>query len=130
MKHLWIKAVLAGAVMLGTSGCVQTNDIEVESVDNEKANLKAYKSYQFLEGSGLVKEDKNGKLQRSNSEVAALVEEVINEALQKHGKKPTSEDPDFLVAYVGGSNKEAVVSMVQQTWHRGDQPVARTGQIL
>ncbi len=112
MKNVWIKALLTGALLLGATGCVQTNDIEVESVSNDKANLKAYKTYQFLEDSGIVEEDKNGKLKRSNSEVAELVEEVINEQLQRHGKKPTAKDPDFLVAYVGGSNMEAVVAKV------------------
>ena len=112
MRHVWIKALMTGVLLLSINGCVQTNDIEVESVNNTKVNLKAYKTYQFLEDSGIVKEDKNGKLERSDSEVAALVEEIINEQLQKHGKKPTAKDPDFLVAYVGGSNKEAIEAKV------------------
>ncbi len=114
MRYVWIKALLTGVLLMSINGCVQTNDIEVESVNNEKVNLKAYKTYQFLEDSGIVKEDKNGKLQRSNSKVAALVEEIINEQLQKHGKKPTAKDPDFLVAYVGGSNKDAVVAKLDE----------------
>jgi len=122
MRHIWIKALLTGVLLMGINGCVQTNDIEVESVNNEKVNLKAYKTYQFLDDSGIVKEDKNGKLQRSNSDVAALVEEIINEQLQKHGKKPTAKDPDFLVAYVGGSNKDAVVAKLDE---RGRQIVEK-----
>ncbi len=114
MKNVWIKVLLSGTLLLGATGCVQTNDIEVESVSNEKANLTAYKTYQFLEDSGIVEEDKKGNLKRSNSEVAALVEEVINEQLQKYGKKPTAKDPDFFVAYVGGSNKDAVVAKVDE----------------
>ncbi len=114
MRHVWIKTLLTGVLLLSINGCVQTNDIEVESVNNAKVNLKAYKTYQFLEDSGIVKEGKNGKLQRSNSEVAALVEEIINEQLQKHGKKPTAKDPDFLVAYVGGSNKDAIVAKLDE----------------
>jgi len=122
MRHIWIKALLTGVLLMSINGCVQTNDIEVESVNNEKVNLKAYKTYQFLDDSGIVKEDKNGKLQRSNSDVAALVEEIINEQLQKHGKKPTAKDPDFLVAYVGGSNKDAVVAKLDE---RGRQIVEK-----
>jgi len=105
---------MAVAILLGLSGCTPTNDIEVESVTNEKVNLKAYKTYQFLEESGVVESDSKGKLIESDKKMAAMIEDVINEQLQKKGKKPTAEKPDFFVAYVGGSDKDAVKVKVDE----------------
>jgi hypothetical protein len=95
-------------MLMGVNGCVSTSDIEVESVTNEKANLQGYKTYQFLEDSGVVEMDDNGKLKDAASEVSAMIEEVINDQLQKKGKRPVAKSPDFFVAYVGGTDKEAI----------------------
>jgi hypothetical protein len=104
----WMYALLLTALLMGVNGCVPTSDIEVESVTNEKANLGGYKTYQFLEDSGVVEMDDNGKLKDAASEVSAMIEEIINDQLQKKGKRPVSKSPDFFVAYVGGTDKEAI----------------------
>ena len=104
----WITSLLVGGMILGMNACVQTNDIEVESVTNEKVNLQAYKTYQFLEESGIVVSDGKGELVEGDKKIAALVEEIINRQLQKKGKIPVAADPDFFVAYVGGTDKDAV----------------------
>jgi len=103
-----LKSMLAALMVLGMAGCVSTSDINVENVTNDKVNLKGYKTYQFMEESGIVEEDGKGNLKESDKKVAALIEEIINEELQKKGKTPVSKSPDFLVAYVGGSNEDAV----------------------
>jgi hypothetical protein len=107
MKN-WLNVLVMAVVVAGLNGCVSTNDIEVESVTNEKVNLKAYKSYQFFDESGVVKSDGKGKLVDGDKKIAALVESIINEQLQKKGKVPVAKDPDFFVAYVGGTDKDAV----------------------
>jgi len=104
----WMTPLVAAAMLLGMNACVQTSDIEVESVTNEKANLKAYKTYQFLDESGIVESDGKGDLVEGDKKTAALVEEIINKELQKKGKVPAAADPDFFVAYVGGTDKDAV----------------------
>ena len=105
-KHLY--AILAAAVLAGVQGCVQTDDITVESVTNDKVNLKGYKTYQFLDGSGVIEENKRGKVKEGDQKIAALIEDVINEQLDKAGKAPSADHPDFFVAYVGGTDPEAV----------------------
>jgi hypothetical protein len=104
----WLKGVVAVLMVVGMAGCVPTDDIDVESVTNEKVNLDGYKTYQFIEDSGIVEADGKGKLKESDKKIAALIEEVINTELQKEGKTPVSKSPDFLVAYIGGSDEEAV----------------------
>jgi hypothetical protein len=104
----WIAVIFVAGALLGVNGCVSTNDIEVESVTSDKVNLKGYKTYQFLEDSGIVEDDGSGKLKESDKKVAAMIEEIINEDLMKAGKHPAEKDPDFFVAYVGGTNTEAV----------------------
>jgi len=123
MMNRYITAFLSAVFILGISACVPTSDIEVESITNEKANLKGYKTYQFLEESGIVEDDGSGKLKESDKKVAALIEEIINTQLEKKGKHPTAKDPDFFVAYVGGSNLEAVSVKLDE---KGRQTVKST----
>ncbi len=90
------------------TACVPTDDIQVTNKTSKKVNFKGYKRYQFLEGSGLVESDKKGNMKSSDDESAALIEHLINEALQKRGKYPVSKDPDFYVAYLGGKEMSEV----------------------
>ena len=100
---------LALAAMIGMSGCVSTSDIKVESMTSEKANLKGYKTYQFLDGSGVVEEDSRGKLKELDGKIAETIEQIINDELQKKGKKPVAKHPDFYVAYLGGKESSTVM---------------------
>ena len=95
--------------MIGMTGCVSTSDIKVERITNEKANMKGYKTYQFLDGSGVVEEDSEGRLQEADGKIAQMIEQIINDELHKKGKKPVAKHPDFYVAYLGGKESSAVM---------------------
>ncbi|HHO65450.1 MAG TPA: DUF4136 domain-containing protein [Epsilonproteobacteria bacterium] len=103
--------VLKGAVfalaLAGFTGCVSTSDIQVENTQSDKADLRGYKTYQFIEGSGFAKDISKETLKKSEK-VSAEIEEMINTELMKKGKMPVSKDPDFFVAYLGGADMEAV----------------------
>jgi len=102
MKKI-LKVTLVSLMLISATGCVSTSDIKVDSIQSEKANLEAYKTYQFIEGSGIT-EDVNKKVLTQNRAISAEIEEMINEQLAKKGKTPVSKNPDFFVAYIGGTN--------------------------
>ena len=102
-----LKGALVAAALIGFTGCVSTSDIQVENTQSDKADLKGYKTYQFIEGSGIAKDTSKKTLTKSES-VSAEIEEMINTELAKKGKVPVSKDPDFFVAYLGGADHEAV----------------------
>jgi hypothetical protein len=102
-----MKGALITLALIGFTGCVSTSDIDIESVKSEKANLKGYKTYQFIEGSGFAK-DTSKKTLTQNESVSAEIEALINEELAKKGKVAVSKDPDFFVAYLGGTDRAAV----------------------
>ncbi len=108
-----LKSTLTALMVVSFTGCVSTSDINVESVQSEKANLDAYKTYQFIEGSGIAK-DVNKKVLTQNVAVSAQIEEMINVELAKKGKVPTAKDPDFFVAYLGGTDMEAVSKVLDK----------------
>jgi len=99
----YVKGTLLALGLLGLSGCVSTSDIQVEKAQSEKVNLDGYKTYQFIEGSGVTQSPGKKKVN-----AAAAIEETINTELMKKGKVPVSKDPDFFVAYLGGSDMDAV----------------------
>ncbi len=102
-----LKGTLIALALIGFTGCVSTSDIEVDSMQSEKADLQGYKTYQFIEGSGIAKDTSKKTLTKSES-VSAEIEEMINEELAKKGKVPVSKDPDFFVAYLGGADHKSV----------------------
>jgi len=99
----FLKGSLVAFALLGFTGCVSTSDIKVESTKSDKVDLKGYKTYQFIEGSGILQ---NGRKKKVNA--AEEIEAQINSELMKKGKVPVSKDPDFFVAYMGGSDMDAV----------------------
>ncbi len=112
MKKI-LKGTFAALMLISVTGCVSTNDIKVESVQSEKANLDAYKTYQFIEGSGIA-EDVNKEVLTQDIAVSAEIEEMINNQLADKGKTPVSKNPDFFVAYLGGTNIEAINSKLDK----------------
>jgi len=102
-----LKGTVLALALVGFTGCVSTSDIQVDSTQSDKVDLKGYKTYQFIEGSGIAKDTSKKTLTKSES-VSAEIEEMINEELAKKGKVPVSKDPDFFVAYLGGADHEAV----------------------
>ena len=55
-----LKGALVALALVGFTGCVSTSDILVDNTQSDKVDLKGYKTYQFIEGSG-VAEDKDTK---------------------------------------------------------------------
>jgi len=108
-----LKSVLILLAFVGFTGCVSTSDIQVENAQSEKANLNGYKTYQFIEGSGFAKDTSKERLTQNDS-VSAEIEAFINTELTKKGKVATSKDPDFFVAYLGGTDREAVKKRVNK----------------
>jgi len=98
-----LKGSLVALALLGFTGCVSTSDIKVENTQSDKVDLKGYKTYQFIEGSGVIQDGRKKKV-----DAAAAIESQINTELMKKGKVPVSKDPDFFVAYLGGSDMDAV----------------------
>ena len=102
-----LKGALVALALVGFTGCVSTSDILVDNTQSDKVDLKGYKTYQFIEGSG-VAEDKETKKMMNSTKTAARIESLINQELIKKGKTPVSSNPDFFVAYLGGADMEAV----------------------
>ena len=102
-----LKGALLTLALVGFTGCVSTSDIQVDSMQSDKADLKGYKTYQFIEGSGIA-EDTSKEVLMQNESASAEIEEIINGELAKKGKVAVSKDPDFFVAYLGGADMEAV----------------------
>lgn len=102
MKTIF-KGTLVALALIGFTGCVSTSDINVENTKSDKVDLKGYQTYQFIEGSGVVQDGRKKKVN-----AAEEIESQINIELMKKGKTPVAKDPDFFVAYLGGSDMDAV----------------------
>jgi PBP1b-binding outer membrane lipoprotein LpoB len=108
-----LKVAIAALMIIGITGCVSTSDIQVEKAQSEKVNLDGYKTYQFIEDSGIIENETTKKdLQKIN--ITEEIEEMINSELAKKGKVPVSKDPDFFVAYLGGADMDAVKSKLDK----------------
>ena len=108
-----LKGVLAALMIVGITGCISTSDIQVEKAQSEKVNLEGYKTYQFIEDSGIIEDTRDTKVPK-NMNVSDEVEHMINSELAKKGKMPVSKDPDFFVAYLGGADMDAVKSKLDK----------------
>jgi hypothetical protein len=103
-----IKTVLMAWGLVGITGCgVSTQDIEVETVKSEKANLEAYKTYEIIKESGVDDSLKKIKSLKGVN-VDADIKAMITEELAKRGKVAVKHDPDFFVAYVAGADMDAI----------------------
>jgi len=108
-----LKGVLAALMIVGITACVSTSDIQVEKAKSEKVNLDGYKTYQFIEDSGIVEDTRNTTIQKTMN-VTEEIEQMINSELAKKGKVPVSKNPDFFVAYLGGADMDAVKSKLDK----------------
>ena len=99
-----LKGVIAVLMIVGFTGCTSTSDIQVEAMKSEKVNLDGYKTYEIIEGSGVV----DGTKRADNLDVNAEMQQMINTKLAKKGKTLVTKDPDFYVAYAAGTDMEAV----------------------
>jgi hypothetical protein len=66
--------------------------------------MAGYKTYQIVEGSGIVDDTKSSATANINTDMR----EIMNTELAKKGKTKVSENPDFYVAYAAGKDVEAV----------------------
>jgi PBP1b-binding outer membrane lipoprotein LpoB len=107
-----LKSVITVLVIAGVTGCVSTSDIQVEQAQSEKVNLDGYKTYQFIADSGILQDKKDPASKKLD--VTAEIEDMINKELAKKGKVPVSKNPDFFVAYMGGSDMDAVKSKLDK----------------
>ena len=99
------KGVIVGLMIAGFTGCtVPTSDIQVEALKSEKVDLKGYKTYQIIEGSGVIDDTQR----TDNLDVSAEMQQTINTELAKKGKTLVTKDPDFYVAYAAGTDMDAV----------------------
>ncbi len=99
-----LKGAIAVLMIIGFTGCVSTSDIQVEALKSEKVNLDGYKTYEIIEGSGIV----DGTKRADNLDLDAEIQQIINTELAKKGKTRVTKDPDFYVAYIAGTDMDAV----------------------
>ena len=108
-----LKGVLVALMIIGITACVSTSDIQVEKAKSEKVNLDGYKTYQFIEDSGFIEDERKTPVLK-NMNISEEIEQMINSELAKKGKTPVSKDPDFFVAYLGGADMDAVKSKLDK----------------
>ena len=99
-----LKGAIAILMIAGFTGCVSTSDIQTKTVKSVKADLDGYKTYQIVEGSGIVDDTKSSATTDLNTEMR----QIMNTELAKKGKTKVDENPDFYVAYAAGQDVEAV----------------------
>lgn len=99
-----LKGAIVVLMIAGFTGCTSTSDIQVEAMKSEKVNLDGYKTYEIIEGSGIV----DGTQRADNLDIDAEMQQMINTELVKKGKTLVTKDPDFYVAYVAGTDMDAV----------------------
>jgi len=102
-----LKSAIAAVMIAGLTACVPTSDIKVETVKSEKANLKGYKTYEIIKESGAVEETKKEKSLKG-VDIDAGMKQLIRETLEKKGKTEVKGDPDFYVAYLFGTDMDAI----------------------
>ena len=99
-----LKGVMVILMTAGFTGCVSTSDIKTETVKSVKADLDGYKTYQIVDGSGIVDDTKRD----DNMDINAEMRQMMNTELAKKGKMKVTKNPDFYVAYAAGTDMEAV----------------------
>ncbi len=113
-------------VITGFSGCTSIRDIKVEALTSEKGNLDGYKTYEIIEGSGIV-----DNTQRSdNLDINVEMQQMINAELAKKGKIPVVKDPDFYVAYMAGTDIDAVEEKINKDGQNTLQDRRTSGMLL
>ena len=99
-----LRGAIVALMIAGFTGCTSTSDIHVEAMQSEKVNLDAYKTYEIIEGSGIVDDTEH----KDNLNLDAEIQQMINTELAKKGKTLVTKDPDFYIAYAAGTDMDAV----------------------
>ena len=101
-----LKGVIIVLIIVGFTGCaVKTSDIQVETYTSKKANIKDYKTYQIVEGSGIV-HDAEGVWCSNKLDACAEMKQMVDAELAKKGKIPVIKNPDFYVQYLARVDME------------------------
>jgi hypothetical protein len=99
-----LKGAMVILMIAGITGCVSTSDIKTKTVKSVKADLDGYKTYQIVDGSGIVDDTKSANVKELNADMR----QMMNTELANKGKTKVDANPDFYVAYAAGSDMEAV----------------------
>ena len=106
MKNIILSILVLVGFMAGCA-TVPKDDIKVETEADPKVNFSGYKTYAWL-GSIAVLNDPQGQWKQPKFDVDAELVFLINEALRKRGMSESNDNPDMLVAYVGGADMDAL----------------------
>ena len=107
-----LKGVLVGLVIAGLSGCApKTDDIEVEAYKVKDINMDNYKTYQIIEGSGVVDASKATTTADAGN-IDAEIHKIIVDELGKKGKSAVAQNPDLYVAYAAGTDTDVIKDKV------------------
>ncbi len=121
-----LKGVIAVLMITGLTGCVNTSDIKVESVKSEKVDLKGYKTYKIIDGSGIMPDTKVAP----DRDIDVEMQQIINTEMAKKGKTRVTNDPDFYVAYLAGTDMDAIKVKVDQEGQETIENVPAAAMIL
>ena len=102
-----LKSAIAALLIVGITACTPTSDIKVETVRNAKADLKGYKTYEIIKESGVVDDTQKAE-DLKGVDIDAGLKKMIRETLAKKGKTEVTADPDFYVAYLFGTDMDAL----------------------
>ncbi len=122
----FLKGMIVALMIVGFTGCVSTSDIQVEALQSEKVNLDGYKTYEIIEGSGII----DGTMRTDNLDLNAELEQIINTELAQKGKTRVTKDPDFYVAYAAGTDMEAVKEKLDAAGKMRIEKSPEAGMIL
>ena len=120
-----LKGVIAVLMIAGFTGCTSTSDIEVEAMKSEKVDLKGYTTYQIIEESGMATESRGTDL-----DVDAELQRIVTTELGKKGKVPVTKDPDFYVAYVAGTDMDAIKVKIDKKGQETIENVPAAAMVL
>jgi hypothetical protein len=124
-----IKSSLVAFALVGLSACVSTNDIKVNSEQSSKVDLSGYKTYQYVEGSGIAK-DTTQETVMQDLKVSANIESIINKDMLLKGKTIVSKNPDFFVAYLGGVDRKTVKSKLKNDAKKSIENIPEAALVL
>lgn len=127
-----VKVLLLGFIALGFYGCaVKTDDIRVTAAKCKKADLSGYKTYQVLDGSGIMKSSRKTRVPK-NIDIDAEIRNIIESELAKKGKRLVAANPDFYIGYVAGADIDALKSKVNDKGEKAldDIPMAAIAMLF
>ncbi len=122
-----LKGSIVILMLAGLTGCsTPTSDIQVDTLKSEKVNLDGYKTYEIVEGSGVI----DGTQRTDNMDMNAEMQKIMHTELAKKGKTAVTKDPDFYVAYVAGTDMEAVKEKLNEDGKKTIEKAPEAAMVL